>query len=152
VPKTGSGTAQVATSGPQAVQTTGNESSNYIDIIDKQNQTIDIGKTYLSRFREGGPYSGAGPENLVKFHVAEGIHKLELSYELLPGNEERVPAFQVKDQNDNQVAYGSDFNLEDHRSKWPFAISPGSYTLFIYPKFVSGGHASEYTFSLRPSP
>jgi hypothetical protein len=151
VPKAGSGTAQVSSS-PQAGQTTGNENPNYIDIIDKENQTIEISKIYKSRFREGGPYNGAGPENLVKFHVAEGVHKLKLSFKTLPGNEVRVPAFEVKGQNENQVAYGRDFNLEDNQSEWLFAISPGSYTLFIFPKYVSYGHASEYIFSLRPLP
>jgi hypothetical protein len=152
VPTTGSGTAQVASSGPQGGPTTGSEKANYIDIIDKIDQTVEIGKTYLSRFRGGGPYNGAGPENLVKFHVGEGIHKLELFFKLMPGNEARVPAFAVKDQNDNQVGYGTEFNLEGNQSKWLFPVTPGDYTLFIFPKMVSAGQASEYTFSLRPSP
>ena len=66
----------------------------------------------------------------------------------MPGNEARIPAFEVKDQNDNLVGYGREFNLDGDQSKWLFPVKPGNYTLYIFPSMVSAGQASEYTFSL----
>jgi hypothetical protein len=102
--KTDSGAAQVGASNPQAGHATGNEIADYIDIIDKKSQNIEIGKTYLSRFSDSTYIMATDhPEEQYKFHVTEGVHRLELFFELRPGNKAGVPAFLVLDQNERSV-------------------------------------------------
>jgi hypothetical protein len=148
VTKIGPGTAQTAASDlNQAGQTTGSGNPAYVDLIDKENQNIEIGKTYLSRF--GNDYYGASPANRYEFRVPEGVHTLEFFYKLISDNPDGQPGIEIGDQN-GQVWAQSGFNLENRQSKWLIPIKAGNHTLYIHPQRAYGGNNSDYIFSLSP--